>query len=204
MLDLRTYRGPNTPNRQTSRSRETRFMGDSQLAWLKRSLRATKATWKVIASDMPLGLIVGDGKNFENCANGNGPALGRELEIADLLRFIKHERIRNVIWLTADVHYAASNYYNPAKAQFTDFDPFWEFVSGPLHAASLAPGSLDNTFGPEMRYSARPKGAKASGPYTNEQYFGVVRVNAKTKAATVVHHNRDGAKLWSIDLEAQV
>ena len=44
MIDERSYRGPNTPNRQNVRSRETRFMGDSQLAWLKRSLRATRAT----------------------------------------------------------------------------------------------------------------------------------------------------------------
>jgi alkaline phosphatase D len=202
MLDLRSYRGPNTANRQPKKSRETRFMGSAQIAWLKRALQYSRATWKIIASDMPVGLIVADGKTaFENCANGNGPALGRELEIAELLRFIKQERIRNTIWLTADVHYAASHFYNPAKAQFTDFDPFWEFVSGPLHAASLGPGTLDNTFGPEVRFNARQKGAKASGPFTNEQYFSGVRIDGKSKVATVTHFNRDGQKLWSTDLE---
>jgi alkaline phosphatase D len=200
MLDLRTHRGPNTPNRQPKRSRETDFFGGSQLAWLKRQLRASKAVWKIIASDMPIGLIVSDGKNFENCANGPGPALGRELEVAELLSYIKRERIQNTIWLTADVHYAASHYYDPAKAQFSDFAPFWEFVSGPLHAASLAPGTLDPTFGPQVRFTSRPKGAKASGPYTNEQYFGTVAINGKSRAATVTHYNRDGEKLWSIEL----
>jgi alkaline phosphatase D len=204
MLDLRTYRGPNTPNRQPVRSRETDFFGKEQLSWIKNELRASKAVWKIIASDMPIGLIVGDGKNFENCANGNGPALGRELEIAELLSHIKKSGIRNVVWLTADVHFAASYQYDPAKAQFTDFDPFWEFISGPLHAASLGPGTLDNTFGPQTRFTARPKGAKASGPYTNEQYFSTVRIDGKTKAATVTHFNRDGDKLWSLDLPADV
>jgi len=202
MLDLRTYRGPNTPNRQAKRSRETDFFGDAQLAWIKRELHASKAVWKIIASDMPIGLIVGDGKNFENCTNGNGPPLGRELEIAELLSHIKKAGIRNVLWLTADVHFAASYYYDPAKAQFAEFDPFWEFISGPLHAASLGPGTLDNTFGPQTRFTSRPKGAKASGPYTNEQYFSTIRIDGKTKAATITHLNRDGARLWSLDLAA--
>jgi alkaline phosphatase D len=206
-LDQRTYRGPNTANRQEKRSRETEFMGDRHLAWLKDALRQSKAVWKVICSDMPLGIIVGDGKDaegkntYENACNGNGPALGRELEIAELLSFIKRERIRNLFWLTADVHYAASLYYVPEKAQFKDFDGFWEFVSGPLHAASLAPGGLDNTFGPELRWSSRRRGSKASGPYTNEQYFSMVHIDAKTKAAKVTHRNRDGETLWSIELE---
>ena len=57
---------------------------------------------------MPLGLVVTDGPaHFEAVANGDGgPPLGRELEIADLLRFLRSERVRNVVWITGDVHYA--------------------------------------------------------------------------------------------------
>jgi alkaline phosphatase D len=40
----------------------------------------------------------------EAWANGDGPALGRELEVADLIRFIKNKNIQNIVWLTADVH----------------------------------------------------------------------------------------------------
>jgi alkaline phosphatase D len=206
-LDQRTYRSANSGNRQPVRSPATDFMAGPQLGWLKDALLRSRAVWKVICSDMPIGIIVGDaktaegGSTYENCANGNGPVAGRELEIAELLSFMKHYQIRNVFWLTADVHYAASLFYNPAKAQFTEFDGFWEFVSGPLHAASLAPGGLDNTFGPEFRWTSRKKGSKASGPYTNEQYFSTVRIDGQTKIATVTHCNRDGEKLWSIDLE---
>ena len=206
-LDERSYRGPNGANRQPTRGRNTDFLGERQLAWLKDALSRSRAVWKVICSDMPIGIIVGDSQDaegnstFENCANGNGVPLGRELEVAELLGFLKRERIRNVFWLTADVHYAASLFYDPARAQFRDFDGFWEFVSGPLHAMSLAPGPLDNTFGPEFRWASRRRGSKESGPYTNEQYFSTVRIDAKTKVATVTHCNRDGEKLWSIDLE---
>lgn len=209
-LDMRTYRAANSANRQPVHSPATEFLGARQRDWLKDALLKSRSVWKVICSDMPLGVIVGDGKDaegkptYENGANGNGPALGRELEIAGLLRFMQEQRIRNVIWLTADVHYAASLYYDPAHAQFKDFNGFWEFISGPLHAISLAPGGLDNTFGPELRWASRAKGSKSSGPYTNEQYFSTVRIDGKTKAATVTHCNRDGEKLWSINLEADV
>jgi len=30
-----------------------------------------------------------------------------------------------------------AHFYDPAKAQFTDFDAFWEFVSGPLNAGTF-------------------------------------------------------------------
>src|SRR5205807_3087532 len=100
-------------------------LGGTQLQWLKLRLASSTATWKVIASDMPLGLIVPDKHGYEAVANGDdGLPLGRELEIADLLKFIKDKAIRNVIFITADVHYAAAHYYDPAQAQFSEFNPF--------------------------------------------------------------------------------
>lgn len=204
-LDLRSYRGPNSPNRQPQRSRETDYMGDEQLGWLKRALAASRSTWKVICCDMPLGILIPDGRAaFENCANGNGPPLGRELEIADLLRFMKQRSIRNVIWLTADVHHAISQYYDPTRAQFTEFDPFWEFVSGPLHAGTYGPNALDNTFGPEVRWNSRKTGDPTAGPHTPHQFFGTVRIDSKTLALTVQHYNRDGLKLSSLELPADL
>ena len=86
----------------------------------------------------------------EAIAQGDGPPRGRELEIADLLAFIKRAGIRNTVWLTADVHYTAAHYYDPDKAEFQDFEPFWEFVSGPIHAGTFGPNDLDNTFGPQL------------------------------------------------------
>ena len=98
---------------------------------------------------------------FEAFANGDGgPPLGRELEIADLLRFIRDRRIRNVVWITGDVHYCAAHHYHPTRAKFTEFHPFWEFVAGPLHAGTFGPNTLDPTFGPEAKFNGVPKGLK--------------------------------------------
>jgi alkaline phosphatase D len=202
MLDERSYRGPNTPNRQKAASDETVFFGGAQTAWIKKRLLASKARWKVIASDMPIGIVIKDGPaNFEAIANGNGPALGRELELAELLRFIKRNRIKNVVWVTADVHYCAAHYYDPGKAQFTDFDPFWEFVAGPLNAGAFKQGEMDDTFGPQIKFAGTPKDLKENrGPMEGFQFFGAVKIDGKTEAMTVGLHDINGKKLFSVDL----
>ena len=202
MLDELSYRGPNTTNRQTEQSEETAFLGNTQVRWLKNQLRKSTATWKVIASDMPIGLVVPDGStNFENLANGDGPALGRELELADLLQFINRNNIKNVVWLTADVHYAAAHYYDPNKAQFQDFKPFWEFVAGPLNSGTFGPNKLDNTFGPEVKFLSIPPDLKPNRPPSEGlQFFGTVKIDSNTEVMTVALLNLDGETLYSLDL----
>lgn len=207
VIDMRSYRGPNTHNRQAEPDADSRYLGAEQLAWLRSELKRSKAVWKVIASDMPIGLQVTDGRDaqgrtaFEAVANGDGPALGRELEIAQLLSFIKRERIRNTVWLTADVHYTAAHHYDPSRAQFHDFDPFWEFVSGPLHAGTFGPNPLDNTFGPEVRYVKAPAAGQVNlPPSAGMQYFGEVEIEARTAAMTVHLRDLQGQSLWSTTL----
>ncbi|HMB29672.1 MAG TPA: alkaline phosphatase D family protein, partial [Blastocatellia bacterium] len=43
MLDERSHRGPNSPNRQTAASDETAFLGGAQTAWVKQGLLTSKA-----------------------------------------------------------------------------------------------------------------------------------------------------------------
>jgi alkaline phosphatase D len=201
MLDERSYRGPNSANRQEASSAATAFLGTAQLRWLKRALWASQATWKVIASDMPLGLLVPDVNGFEAWANGDGPALGRERELAGLLGFMKANDIANVVWLTADVHYAAAHYYDPANAQFTDFTPFWEFVAGPLHAGTFGPNTLDHTFGPEVKFLSIPEGLKANRPPSEGlQFFGQVKIDGKSEVMTVSFRNVLGENIYSVEL----
>src|SRR6516164_11441731 len=171
MIDMRSYRD-STWNRRDDPG-EAFILGAAQLAWLKRELATSDATWKVIAADLPIGLISTDA-----IALGDGPPERREHEIADLLCFIKRAGVRNVVWLTADMHYTAAHYYDPNGAVFSDFEPFWEFVSGPLHAGSWGPGQLDNTFGPKAIYQ---KGCSAEqgenlAPCFSLQFFGRVDI----------------------------
>jgi len=207
-IDLRSYRGPNGPSMESEITPDSRILGAQQLAWLKRELASSNATWKVIASDMPIGLIVWDNwqakAGAEAIANGDsGPARGRELEIADLLRFIKAGSIQNVAWFTADVHYTAAHYYDPNQARFQDFTPFWEFVSGPLHAGTFGPNDLDGTFGPQVRFVKAP--AEGQGvnlpPSMGLQFFGLVEIDGDSQAMTVRLMDRADTELYSVTLD---
>ena len=115
---------------------------------------------------------------------------------------MKDNRIRNAVWLTADVHYTAAHYYDTEKAQFTNFDPFWEFVSGPLNAVSAPASALDNTFGIQVVYQ---KTSTAVDPYPSPlaglQFFGEVLIEGQTRALTVNLRDLTGSVLFSRTLE---
>jgi alkaline phosphatase D len=203
VLDLRTDRGPNSDGRQRVRGSQTHVFSNSQFAWLRNGLIASRKPWKVIVSSLPLGLIVRDGAAaFEAVANADdGPPLGRELEIAQLLRELQQQRTRGLVWITGDVHYCAAHHYDPARAKFTDFDPFWEFVAGPLNAGTFGPNDLDRTFGPEVKFSGVPPGMKPNrSPMDGFQFYGKLRVDAETRAMTASLHDLEGRAIFSIEL----
>ena len=196
LLDMRSYRD-STWNNRDDRG-DAFILGPTQLAWLKRELAASDATWKVIAADLPIGIVSGDA-----IALGNGPPERREHEIADLLSVMKRAGIRNTVWLTADMHYTAAHHYDPNRAIFQDFEPFWEFISGPLHAGTWGPGELDNTFGPAPVFQ---KGCSAEqgenlAPCYGLQFFGRVDIDGQSEVMTVTLKDVGNIDLWSVDIE---
>ncbi|WP_295519356.1 alkaline phosphatase D family protein [uncultured Pseudomonas sp.] len=198
VLDMRSYRAGNDSNLGSDVGGAGAFLGREQLDWLKDQLQASRATWKVIAADMPIGLQVPDGKDaqgqarWEAIANGDpGAPKGRELEIAELLGFISRQGIRNTVWLTGDVHYCAAHHYHPDRAAFQDFEPFWEFVAGPLNAGSFGPNPLDATFGPEVVFQKAPPKPNTS-PLAGFQFFGEVEIDGQSGQLTVTLRDLDG------------
>ncbi|NUU35346.1 alkaline phosphatase [Pseudomonas sp. C2B4] len=204
VLDMRSYRGANDDNLGDAKP----FLGREQLDWLKASLKASRAQWKVIAADMSIGLGAPDGEvspgvtRWEAVANGDpGLPQGRELEIAELLGFLRAQHVRNFLFLTADVHYCAAHHYRPDRAAFQDFEPFWEFVAGPLNAASFGPDLLDKTFGPQVVFQKAAPSPNAS-PFAGFQFFGEVNIDGQTGALSVVLRDLDGVSLFERTLEA--
>ncbi|GHJ94217.1 alkaline phosphatase [Streptomyces sp. NE5-10] len=196
VLDMRSYRNANSPGRQADDT--TGILGAEQLDWLKRELVRSRAVWKVLAADMPIGLVVPDGATaFEAIAQGDpGAPLGRELQIAELLRFIKHRRVTGTVWLTADVHYTSAQHYAPERAAFQDFAPFWEFVSGPLAAGGFPANKLDGTFGPERVFVRAPERANVS-PMESPQFFGEVDIDGGSGELTVRLRGDDDSVLFT-------
>ncbi|WP_313814196.1 alkaline phosphatase D family protein [Glutamicibacter sp.] len=173
-LDMRSAKSENTAGLE---QHETPILGEEQLHWLVESLSKSRATWKVVLNDLPLGVIVPDGKAQESIANADhGAPLGRELELARLLKAIKDRGVKNVVFLTADVHYCAAHRYSPEHAAFKDFNEFWEFVAGPVNAGSFGPNKMDQTFGPTVDFSLA--GTTNQSPRNGKgQFFGHVSLD---------------------------
>ncbi len=203
VLDARSFRAPNGPNREEKEP--STVLGEAQCAWLREALLRSTATWKIVACDQPIGLLIPDGAaGQEGVANGEGGPLGREIEIASLLSFMQEKRIRNVLWITADVHYAAAHQYDPSRARVSRFDPFWEFVAGPLHAGTFGPAPLDETFGPEVKFQNRKIGDPPNqGPAEGKQSFGMLSVDGKSGRIRVSLHGGDGSEMWGVGIEAE-
>ncbi|CAM5424247.1 hypothetical protein MAUB1S_07192 [Mycolicibacterium aubagnense] len=80
------------------------------------------------------------------------------------------------------MHYTAAHHCSPDRAQFQDFEPFWEFVSGPIHSGTFGPNDLDMTFGPEVKYVKAPSAEQGQNlsPSAGFQFFGLVDIDGIT------------------------
>lgn len=197
MVDMRSYRGPNDTHHDGGAAAPVDLLGRTQLDWLKRELSRSKALWKVIAAGLPIGLV-----SHDAVAQGDGLPHGREREIAELLSFMRRAGVRNVVWLTADMHYTAAHYYDPNRAMFQDFDPFHEFVSGPLHAGTWGPAPLDNTFGPRVLFQkgCTPEQGENLAPCFGLQFFGRVDIDGRGGVMTVSLKDVEDRTLWSLPI----
>ncbi|WP_193569440.1 MULTISPECIES: hypothetical protein [Halostella] len=67
---------------------------------------------------------------------------------------------------------------------------------GPLHAGTVSPNDLDDTFGPEVLSEASPPEAKANRPPSERvQFSGRVAVAAGGETVTGRSRRRDGSVL---------
>jgi alkaline phosphatase D len=102
------------------------------------------------------------------------------------------------------VHYCAAHYFDPERAASKDFDPFWEFVAGPAHAGTFAPGVIDHTFGPEVKFTGTPANlAPNRPPDAGLQFFGRLEAEPATRALTVSLINTAGTRIFEQRFEAR-
>lgn len=201
MLDARSFRAPNGKNLEKDASDMTAFLGAAQLSWLQSELLASTATWKVIACDQPIGLVIGDGWDdgvqlHEGWANNDpGPPRGREHEMKLLLQFFQEKAIKNFVFITADVHYVAAHEYAAERGKIGPFPTFWEFVVGPLHAGGFGPSPMDATFGGKVIYSRVPP-VMNQPPLGVWPSFGTMHIDRGTHALTVRLHDGLGGVLF--------
>jgi alkaline phosphatase D len=178
MLNNRGYRSPNTEADGPDKT----MLGREQVEWLKRQLLESDAKVKLIASSVPISIPTGKAMARDGWANGdnvnqNDPT-GFEQEFKEISDFIIENSIKNVFFVTTDVHFAEVIKYDANQDGKTDYN---ELISGPIGAVKINPGTLDPTFGPEQLY--------AEGNFFN---FGVFRINPATQQATVEIQDEKG------------
>ena len=204
VLDMRTYKDAN-PDAWKTRD-DGGVLGAAQTQWLIDGLKRSTATWKVVANDLPLSIVVPDTNSdrpgarpsMEAVAQGDPAApRGREIAFSHILSETKD--VPGIVYLTADVHYTAAISYDPNRAGFSDFSPFWEFVSGPLHAGAFPESPLDGTFGAKYEFVHAPDESDVS-PAEGFQHFGKVTISSATGTLTVDLCDADGKSLYRKEL----
>ena len=184
LLDARSYR---SPNHQLDGPGKT-LLGAEQLAWLKRSLKASDATWKIVSSDVPLSIPTGWESELwgrDAFASGERPDYSRrtgfEHELLDWLTFLDRENIDNVVVVVTDVHFAANLRYDLDLDGDGDRLLVHELVNGPLNAwTAPVPPKLDETLKPIILY--------AEGGILN---FSYVRLERRDDAVYLISEIRD-------------
>ena len=131
ILDVRQYRSRNVDQDGASKT----MLGATQLAWLLDGLQASTATWKVIATPVPLSIPKGGDRSVPgNDGWAGGPdGTGFERERQVIVDTILSRKIKNVVFLSGDVHWVQANAYDPNQDGIIDFH---EYIAGPLSAPS--------------------------------------------------------------------
>ena len=162
ILDARSERSRNDVT-DTLENNKT-MLGAEQLIWLKDKLLHSNSTWKVISSDIPMSIPTGvNSAKFGRDGWANGMSLdfssqtGFEKELEKIMKFIDDNNIKNVVFVTTDVHFPIILKYNADMNGDGDPVNIYEIVSGPLSAFTLgipfAPLLMpDPTFRPTIFY----------------------------------------------------
>ena len=170
ILDTRQYRSrngdPDGPNKT--------LLGAAQLRWLLDGLRASTATWKVIATSVPLSIPKGGGASVPGNDGwaGGSDGTGFERERQVIVDAIIGQKLKNVVFLGGDVHYVQANAYDPNGDGTPDF---YEFIAGPLAAAQGRMTLPSPTL--------KPTNLIHEGGYFN---FGLVRISKPILEVTVI------------------
>lgn len=202
LLDARSHRDPNARADSATGTAKT-MLGASQRRWLRQALLGSDATWKFIVSSVPLAIPTGANaaQNGRDGWAGFDTQTGFERELLALLAVLRDAGVRNLVWLTTDVHFASVQRFRPFPE-----DPhfsFLEVVTGPLQAGLFPQRRLDPTLHPERLFFHGPETAGEKRTFEEALTwfnFGTLEIDAAGNLAIGVR-GVDGEVLYELDLE---
>lgn len=195
LLDGRSYRSRNDlPDDPLS---PKTLLGRSQLVWLGEALASSDALFKVVSSNVPLSIPTGGRAQLygrDAWANGQvedfSTRTGFENELLELLRALDRTNVRNLVFVTTDVHFAAQLRYDLDLDGDGDRLLFHELVNGPLSAyRTPAPPALDATLRPVVLY--------AEGDLLNFAYIRIGEVSGEVGGEASAEVGAGRVHLWA-------
>jgi alkaline phosphatase D len=167
------------------------FLGQKQMGFVTQSLQKSKAAWKVMANEvtiMPTKVLGGSYFTYDNWD-------GYPQEREQLLSFIKNKKIKDVVFVTGDIHTFITG---DVKTNMGAGDSVAiEFVGGSVTSQGLGETNLDAGQGVVIQ-------GNDQNPHTDPALIATLRsINPWVKAADFDHHGfgRVKATQTSFDCE---
>jgi alkaline phosphatase D len=141
ILDTRQYRSDNAEPDGPGKT----MLGATQREWLLQGLAGSDATWKIVVTSVPLGMFTGgrysdswSGANLFGFSRTTGTGFVYERDL--ILRSIRGLGVRNVVFVSGDVHHAELIRHEPLPGFVVH-----ELIAGPLAARQGYPRFLDRS-----------------------------------------------------------
>jgi alkaline phosphatase D len=174
LLDNRYYREPN----KKSGSNKT-MLGKNQLEWLKNALASSISTFKIVVMG---GQFLNNVAAFETYSN-----YGFKEERDEIIDFIYRENIKNVIFLTGDVHYTVLD-----KLEIEGKPAIYELTFSPF------------TSGVNINAEKTNDTNRIPGTLVMEHNFGWMKFEGKANDRRLIvrSYNADGNQLFEYSINA--
>lgn len=175
LLDNRWNRDPD----EIIKDKKTQ-LGPKQLDWLLESLVTSRATFKLVAIG---GQFLSDVTKAESYS-----ANGFEKERSEIINFIYQHNIKNVVFLTGDVHFTEMSVLKQAGKPTIYDCTFSALTSG----SNTSGASWNNSF-------------RVPGTVVMEHNFGKLKFIGPTKGRKLIvsSYNADNQKLWDQIIEPE-
>ena len=139
------------------------MLGAAQRQWFIDAVQKSDAVWKIVVSSVTLSYQTRDGWARKRGKSPAQEAPGFETELTSILKRFRDKGVKNLVWLTGDIHQAQAIRYTPWPGFIT-----YEFTAGPLSASTGRPRPLSSTLSPVTLF--------AKGDFLN---FAQVAVDAR-------------------------
>jgi len=192
LLDTRQYRAPASAPDDGVEPKS--MLGSAQREWLLSTAGTSDATWRVIVSSVPLVIPTGPENARDGWASGGGET-GYSRELRAIIDDLRAAGANNVLWLSADVHYASF-----FRHQIDEAYEVFEAVAGPLNARVVRREDFDTDLGTERLFiHPATDGMTSFDAALGAFNFGLVDIDASGQMVMRFLDAR-GETLWEVTM----